>query len=69
MESVESVLKKKRKATAGRILSRSELGRFYNYSNFRYRLIHLLFSRPPVACYGEAAIVKTARHVFAWTLY
>jgi len=28
----------------------------------------LLFWRPPVACYGEAAIVKTARHVFAWTL-
>ena len=28
----------------------------------------LLFWRPPVVCYGEAAIVKTARHVFAWTL-
>ena len=28
MESVESVLKKKRKATAGRILSRGELGLF-----------------------------------------
>jgi len=47
------------------ILSRGELGRFWKYSNFRQRLILLLFWRPPVACYGEAAIVKTARHVCA----
>jgi len=46
-------------------MSRGELGRFWNYSNFCHRLILLLFCRPPVACYGEAAIFKTARHVCA----
>jgi len=46
-------------------LSRGELGRFWKYSNFRHRLILLLFWRAPVACYGEAAIVKTASHVCA----
>ena len=51
------------------IVSRGELGRFWKYSNFRHRLILLLLLRPPVACYGEAAIVKSVRHVFAWTLY
>jgi len=50
-------------------MSPGELRRFCNYSNFRHRLILLLLLRPPVACYGEAAVVKTARHVFAWTLY
>jgi len=43
-------------------------GGFVNIAISAMVYIVLLFWRPPVACYGEAAIVKTERHVFAWTL-
>jgi len=49
-------------------MSRGEMERICRYSNFRHRLIVVLFWGPRVACYGKAAIVKTARHVFTWTL-
>ena len=45
-------------------LSRRELERFWKYSNFRLRLSLLLLLGPRVARCGEAASVKTARHVF-----
>jgi len=39
-------------------VSRGEFGAVLEYSNFRLRLSLLLLLRPPVARYGEAAIVK-----------
>jgi len=45
-------------------VSRGEFGAVLEYSNFRLRLSLLLLLRPPVARYGEAAVVKSARHVF-----
>ena len=45
-------------------LSRGEFGAVLEYSNFRLSLSLLLLLRPPVAHYGEAAVVKSARHVF-----
>jgi len=46
-------------------LLRGELGRFVHVAISAMVYIVLLFWRPPVVCYGEAAIVKTARHVCA----
>jgi len=43
-------------------------GGFVNIAISAMVYIVLLFWRPPVACYGQAAIVKTARHVFTWTI-
>jgi len=43
-------------------------GGFVNIAISAVVYIVLLFWRPPVVCYGEAAIVKTARHVLACTL-
>ena len=45
-------------------MSRGEFGAVLEYSDFRLRLSLLLLLRTPVARYGEAAIVKAARHVF-----
>ena len=45
-------------------LSRGEFWRFWKYSNFRLCLILLLLLGPRVARCGEAANVKTARHMF-----
>jgi len=45
-------------------MSRGEFGAVLEYSNFRLCLSPLLLLRPPVARYGEAAVVKSARHVF-----
>jgi len=46
------------------LVSRGEFGQFWKYSNFRLCLILLLLLGPRVARCGEAANVKTARHVF-----
>jgi len=45
-------------------MSRGKFGAVLEYSDFRLRLSLLLLLRTPVARYGEAAIVKAARHVF-----
>jgi len=38
-------------------MSRGEFGVFWKYSNFRLSISLLILLRPPVARYGEAAIV------------
>jgi len=49
-------------------VSQGELGGFVNIAISAMVYIVLWFWRPPVVCYEEAAIVKTARHVLTWTL-
>jgi len=38
-------------------MSRGEFGAVLEYNNFRLRISLLIFLRPPVARYGETAIV------------
>ena len=50
-------------------VSRGEFGRFWKYNNFHLRISLWVLLRPPVARYGEAAIVWLRATCLQWTLH